>query len=373
LVGDPHVQRHAWRKRTEIVGDADFAMKAVAGLAEEHRPLWVIFLGDVFDSVSPTVEDVDAVFRAVDDVVALGCRVGYLRGQHDLSKWIGRETRPWLSLHPACLHLDGKLFRIGSANFYGLDFKPAAELQKILSSLPVDTDVLLAHQCWQEHMPKGSVCEGSFKDIPHASIVATGDMHGHRATTVVGASGQKLTALSPGTLFMQSTDEDGSKYVFLLHDDLTFESVELPARSVVRYTIRNEEELEAAVREVNALRPAGHPFPPALALPLLVVRCVPGLIEARRRLEAACSPADGSTRAHLFYQAMAAVTPDAPAGPDRVREPVVLREFAARRAPELADMAARLAAAADPVREVATLVEEMLKEFSEEQVSEGEE
>lgn len=372
LVGDPHIQRHAWRARPEIVGDADFALQGLVQLVKQYRPSWLILLGDVFDSYTPTPEDVAAVFAMARQVGYLGSRVGFLRGQHDLGRWSGRGNLPWLSLSHHCQHLHEVLIQVGPVRLYGLDFCREDALRQRLSTMKAHMDVLLAHQCWVEHMPPGSACEAALSSVPHVRLVATGDMHGHRATTLTGASGQTLTALSPGSLYMQSSDEDGSKYVFLLHEDLTFESLALPARTVLRATLRDEQELEQLLITLTQLQP-DEQLPESLRQPLVFVRCLPGLPGAKERLEKVAQ-----ARAHLFFKDL--LPRDSTATDERDETvlprcwngPVLpsLAELAQRRlrehrlSPELAPHVLRLASSLNPADEIGEVVEDLRRQLS---------
>jgi hypothetical protein len=357
LVGDPHVQRHAWAGRPEIQGDADFAIFELTRLAEEFRPQAVVLLGDVFDSYHPCPEDLHSLVYLSDQVTLdLNLDLWYLRGQHDLGKWSGKAGKPWMSLVPYCRHMHRASARLGPVRFYGLDFCHQQELQKELTEIPVDTDVLLAHQVWKEQMPAGATCEGSFTDVPHARIVATGDMHGHRSSSVVGASGQPLVALSPGTISMQAIDEDGDKFVYLLYEDLTFESVPLRSRSVLRYSCRTEEQLDQVVQQLTTLQPRAG-LPEKLATPIVEVSCLRSLKDARSRLEEAALG-----HGHFFYRVLPQEEEKQVQPVRDPRQSIPLADLAQQRAPDLAPQVLRLACTLNPVTEVQQLVEDLRKE-----------
>lgn len=367
LVGDPHISRHAWASRPEIRGDAEFAISELLRLTEHYQPQGLILLGDVFDSYQPCPEDLRCVLHLAEELARMQVALYFLRGQHDLGKWSGREGLPWVSLARSANHAHRLKFTLGGVRFFGLDFCHQKELRERLLEIPEHTDVLLAHQVWQEHMPPGAVCEAAFAEVPHVRIVATGDMHGHRCTMIKGASGQILTAMSPGTLTMQSIDEDGAKFVYLLYSDLTYESIPLDSRPLLRGRLQTELALERFLERITSYR-VNTSLPGDLQTPLIDAVCLPGLTDARARLEEAALG-----RGHLFYSEIKQETEEPRPISRHNYVGVAMATLVERRDPELAPEILRLAGALDPDDEVRCLLKELRQEQEKLSQEDGEE
>jgi hypothetical protein len=160
-------------------------------------------------------------------------------------------------------------------------------------------------------MPLGGRYEASFTQVPHARLLATGDLHAHRQTRATGSTGQALVALSPGNLYLQASDEDPDKFVYVLYADGTFESVgPLLGRPSFCINVVNRAQLEGLLRTAGPYAPDGR-LPPELRTPALFVRFARSLTDAPERLRKAFGE-----HAHLFVRAMPG---PAPADDDEAR------------------------------------------------------
>jgi hypothetical protein len=305
LTADWHVAKSAWA-RSGIDGDARAALADVVDYCTAQQ-LPLIAAGDLFDTPDPAPDDVAAVRAALDRLQAGGCGVYFVQGQHERVP----GGTPWLAaIHAWPRHLDGRTFRFARPDgrplsVHGLDWRPGPRLGAALAAIPAGVDLLVCHQVWRELMGGQAACEGRLADIPGVPWVVTGDLHKHLRRTLTRGDGSTLEVLSPGSLALQSIDEEPRKQFFVLGVDADgdYDVASVPLRSRYARTVdaTTPEQLEGLLgseleRAFEAAAARAAPLPPGLARPLLRVRYDPqSSPEAWRRIEAACAG-----RFHLF-------------------------------------------------------------------------
>ena len=283
---DNHNEPCAWTGRPELSGDSYFAFQQTIDYCVA-ADLPLILAGDVFDKPYP---DAYSTWFVVEQLDRVKRGVVFIQGQHELSR-----SKPWLSLSFATTHLHKGMFTLGGLNFYGLDFLPAAELKQELALIPAGTDVLVAHQVWLERMGALASPEAAFVDVPKVRCIITGDFHGHCQDNFAGKDGQNILVVSPGSQCVQSITEDPRKYFYVMHDDLTFESIPLKSREWLRFTLRNPQSFEHDLAGVVADIEYQKGVPDAIAKPAFIVEFNPDIPDARKRLRAALAD-----KVHLF-------------------------------------------------------------------------
>lgn len=247
---DLHLERHAWVKKPLMRGDAYLAWRQVVELANEHS-VPVVLGGDIFESNRPDVISLQQLFHGLRDCVA--GRSYYIRGNHDATR---DDAGGWAGLHPNASHLHKRLTLLPAEpesadpdnTVYGLDYTAPSLLPAELAAVPAAARILVCHQSWSEFVPRA---DAALKDIPDSiCLVLTGDLHLHKHLVIERPCGP-LVVLSPGSTSVQSTVEDQQKYVWLVHDDLSFRSLPLRGRKFVYATIRTPTQLEAALQEIE--------------------------------------------------------------------------------------------------------------------------
>jgi hypothetical protein len=119
---------------------------------------------------------------------------------------------------------------VGNKTVYGIDWNSADKVQDALNSIPEGTDILVAHQVWEELMGDVRGCEASFANVPTVNTVFTGDFHQNKVFTIVGRDGQTLQAISPGSTNFRKINEPVDKFFYVLKSDYTWAKVRIPTR-----------------------------------------------------------------------------------------------------------------------------------------------
>lgn len=293
FTSDWHLKPYTWGARPEIKGDSyRSAMFIKNWCIENHLPLHV--LGDITDVRNPDPGTVGWLMDIINDCEKAGVPFRFLQGQHELHR-----KRPWASLHKWSTWLHRTTYALGnSVLLYGLDFQPMGELQDDLTKIPSDIDVLLAHQVWKERMgnlrnDESRPAEGAFADIPTVKMVISGDFHAHKVTKYKGKDGQDLVAVSPGSTYLKTLDEDPDKYFYVLHEDLLLKSIKIPTRPMWRNRVGTTEALDKYIESFVSTNPEINENDPNK--PLWYVEFRPSVNDAVGRLERAAK-----NRAHLF-------------------------------------------------------------------------
>jgi DNA repair exonuclease SbcCD nuclease subunit len=271
---DNHVEYSVYVNRPDMWGDSYYAFEQEVDAAVS-RKIPLVLAGDVFDKTHPDSLSIKKAMVQLDRLAAVGQTVYFIQGQHEMSR-----RQPWLGLHEAAVHVDGKAFRIGGVLCYGIDYQPASHLADAMASIPPFARVLVCHQVWEEFM--GDVCapEGSLtKLVPdHIDLVITGDLHSHRTELVVNKNGHPFRVLSPGSAVPQNIGEYADKYFFVVDRDgdiLESTSVKLKGRKVVHSSLQGtsltEFQMNKVNSEVNLAVEFSKDLPAHLAKPMVVL------------------------------------------------------------------------------------------------------
>jgi hypothetical protein len=346
---DNHLELHTWAGRPELSGDAFQSFQQLTDFAAE-RDLPLVLAGDVFNHAFP---DAYTVWFALDRLSRIST-VYTVQGQHEKQNKLA-----WLSLAGFRVqHVHKMSFKLGGICCYGLDFLPAADIQRELKLIPKGTDVLVAHQVWQEVMGKKAAPEAAFADVPGVRCLITGDFHGHYARNYTGADGQNLFVVSCGSQNQQTLDEPGEKFFYVLYDDLKVESIPLVTRRVVRARLQNPNTFDAELTGLMASAHDDEGLPKAIAKPIFDVKYHEGIPDARKRIDALLKD-----KVHLFAAPIEFRTED------NVEEIRALDNLALglegaledyRNEPERYSTALRLLRADDPKTEIVQVVKEIM-------------
>lgn len=369
-VADLHLQERAWHGRPSVRGDAIFAFRYIVSYALRHR-LPILAAGDLIDKKKNEAALVSCVRRELSRLSTVAsCEFYFVQGQHD---W---QNPPWFSaISPWPTHLaaslghvfeipgkESRVIRVG-----GLDWTPKEDLPGRLAAFENSrVDVLVMHQTCREFM--GGRAELDWGDIPEARLLIVGDFHKqHTALDRFNRAGLPMLVLSPGSTAMQSIDEPERKSFFVVHDDFSVRSVEIPTRPVIRWPcLETEEELEQFCREfpqrdqeISAAwlgqgyeRAGGFTLlPPLLDIPYR--SALPG---AYARILAAASPMDRVFPVEVVEPAPA-VAEESTA--ETLDPSVALTEFVEAGSPE-EQLAAQLIHSRDPVRLLRAVREKFL-------------
>lgn len=238
MTSDWHLSEGAWSGPNTPKGDAFTALEYVAGLAKQWQ-IPILAAGDLFDELKPSSAVLSRTFDILRD-----CEVLYIQGQHE------KAYPPWLSLsgNRQIKHMHQQVARVGPFTVAGMDHVPVTHLEQAIGLVP-QADIIMCHQVWSEFM--GTRGEGNLEEIidRHCPrMVLTGDFHSHLHRIV-----RDTMVYSPGSFCLQEISEERDKRVFFLNDDRTVQSVRLPTRKVYDLVINTENELNAALCEVDRL------------------------------------------------------------------------------------------------------------------------
>lgn len=261
MTSDWHLQRGAWKRANTPQGDAVQALRFICKFCAD-RELDLLGAGDLFDDLQPDTVTLAEAFAAASEMRRAGRRVLFTQGQHE------RAYPPYLSLHPVPEHAHRRTVTVRGVAVYGMDWVPADRLEEEAGRVPAGADVLMCHQVWAEFMGVGA--EGSLALLNRPGgpgVVLTGDFHEHRA---LDSGGTRV--YSPGSTCLQSADEVREKAFFVLHDDLSVESVPIPSRPVRDAAVRTPEDLEYLLTEIDGLVEPDDALPPDIRKPVLCVR-----------------------------------------------------------------------------------------------------
>lgn len=276
---DTHLTPYTWAKHPTLRTDAFVSFAQIIQFCNaEGLPLFLA--GDVFNERRPDSLTVEFARRQMVGMIQYGYEVFFVEGQHDMA------APPWLEVCGA-KHLDKKSVRVGQLDIYGLNFTNRTDLAEELKKIPRNTDVLMAHQVWEEFMGRIRVVEGSLKDVPTVGAIVTGDYHRHDQFDVVSnVDGRKVNIVSPGSTHMRTIDEDPRKFFYVMYDDLSFESKPLVTRRCLVSRVANDEQFEASVAAIQIELSRNPDLPESIRKPIWAVYFRDDIPDVHRRLEA---------------------------------------------------------------------------------------
>lgn len=269
--------RLAWAS-LGIEGDAYVAAESLAEAAEHHRCDAIVGAGDLIDKRRNCTEP---IHRAASFVDRATMPFAFVQGQHEF------DDPPWFSLlAPAApfgaVHLHERLWKIGCATLYGLDYRSRDELELALAAIPETAHTLVCHQVWDEFMGSIAAPQGSLASIPHhVRLVVTGDYHQHLSVEVERPGGPSLRVLSPGACSSQKIDEPHEHAVFVVeyhpNGDFDVVSQQLPSRPIYDFGVcRTDADRKRLLDCGYALLRAAKDLPTAIAKPLVRIDLPPG-------------------------------------------------------------------------------------------------
>lgn len=241
ISADWHLKPCTWSKYPTLCGDSYRSAKFIVEYCcNQSLPLFL--LGDILDRRDPDPVSVGVLSDLMNQMRFKNERMTYfIEGQHER-----HPIRPWMTVVGGWVaHLHEQSVLVDGINFYGLDYTSPDVLPEKLKNIPNYADIFLAHQVWKERMVRtgDSPADAAFADIPTVPVVISGDFHAHKTTTHTCKDGHEILAVSPGSIYMKSLDEDPNKFFYVLMSDLTFQSVKIPTRPVWRTRINTSEAL----------------------------------------------------------------------------------------------------------------------------------
>jgi predicted phosphodiesterase len=302
VTADWHVRKfdRVWYRRDTLRGDTSWGIKQVCKIAQEYSVPCVLLLGDLFDQKLQQSDALQAMREALDEFQRADRAVYYVQGQHE------RSSPPILSaMHQWPAWIDGQIVTLpGGMTMTGLDYQSPKDVEAAMKSC-ARTDILATHQVWRDFM--GEDRGDAWLHWSQSQCVLTGDYH----KSFYRQEGRPHV-LSPGSLCMQSIQEDPKKYVYILYDDMSAKQVQFPTRGYFEARIHDEAELEKFLDTWHQ-HPARMPkqgVPPELMTNIIRVYYRENISGAFTRLTARIAG-----DAHLFVKQLPVEAPE-PVGVD---------------------------------------------------------
>lgn len=294
LTSDWHLAKHAWAKYSTLAGDSYYGLEQIVNYACDKK-LPILAAGDLFDKQHPDSHSVFVAASHLDKLIDHELVSFFTQGQHEYVK-----DDPWMLLSVGTVHIHKRAVELKSGiRVYGLDYTRPDTLQNELDDVPVNTDVLVMHQVWQNFMGECRKTDGHFDMIKtKIKVLLTGDFHQSIVIPHTTPELHKFTVVSPGSTCMQSIDEQDDKYFFVLHDDMSIKRHKLKARKLFRFVVETSADLERLLD--HDIKPAFEKqtgVPDYIAKNIIDVKFHTSIPDAYNRIEAAVS-----TRAHLFLR-----------------------------------------------------------------------
>lgn len=300
VTADAHLQDRAWQSRPTLEGDAYYAFEWLVDYVCDHaRRLPLIGAGDLIDKQKNEARVVRFIREQCAKLDRAVARFLFIEGDHDAQ----RGTRWMTAAHhwPTSLHRE--IWPLDEYRCYGIDWTAPDMLQQELDQVPTNIDILVMHQKAHEFLGGVTQAELRWDMIPgHVKMLIVGDYHVHTRLLRANRDGHDLIVLSPGSTCLQAIDEPYPKHFFVLYDDLSTESVEIPGRPFLRPPVlHTAEDLDSFVTQAKArCEEAGgtaEGLPDALRKPILYVRYAWDLPNAHKRMAQAVGES-----AHLFLK-----------------------------------------------------------------------
>lgn len=274
IASDLHLSDRVWKYKP-IEGDSYYSWRQIVEIARSQGVDAVILAGDLLDRQVNNSRPVSEFLKGLSDLSAADIDVYYIQGQHEY------QDVPWGSLAGVAIHVHKKSLQLGGLHFFGLDFLPREEFQKAVLEIPPATDVLIAHQVWEDFMGENIVSQGKFSDLPpHISLLITGDYHDSRVVCQGG-----LTVVSPGSTAVRQINERADKYCYLLNTEEIGEGRWADALTAIPLATRRVISIDCREMPVEELEPVllravsfgeeyarEHSLPEQLAIPLVALR-----------------------------------------------------------------------------------------------------
>lgn len=285
MFADSHLQESAW-SNMRVPGDAKYALEQIVDYAVKNAVPAVFGAGDLIDKQKNRAGPINFFHSKLDALEGAGSAFYFIEGQHDM------DDPPWLAGHRWAQNLDGVTVDIGGRKFSGLSYTPAGLLQERLEEVEADTDVLVAHQVWDDWMGDIANPEGSFADVHRCDAVFTGDLHKFVLEDALGAGDRPMKVCSPGSTCMQDISEPPNKYFVRYTDAGKFVRVPLLSRPVIEFpVIARRDDLDRFADELKSYLDASTSEsasvgrPDYIRKPLLRVSYSASLTDAAARIE----------------------------------------------------------------------------------------
>lgn len=297
---DTHLADGSWASRPAIAGDAYYSFEQIVAYCLQYN-LPLVIGGDVLDVKRNLAAPVRTLCEQMTKMQAANLPVYYTQGQHELDR-----NTTWMSVHPWPQHVNEKVFTIGNARLWGIDWLPRGDIQEAFKRVPSDTDLLVCHQVWKNLMKNIGRPECELSDVHHVRHVLTGDFHVTTIERAVNAQNAPVSLYSPGSTCMQDISEAQDKYFYVVsayNGDFAVQPAQLRTRRFKAYTLSDQQSLDSFCAGGFAADVAqlvlSPPLPAGLDKPLVRVKFDKRLPDAHLRITTAVDKA-----AHLFCEAL---------------------------------------------------------------------
>jgi predicted phosphodiesterase len=255
-IADSHLGKQQYGRASRRK-DMAYALSSVVDICIAQGVDEILHCGDIINSTRPSPEDIAELSELNEKLIRSKMTMYVISGNHDMSTphWIEvvvGHTLPgpaWPGLK--LIDKQEVTLRCGLTVF-GMPFVSVDEFRKFIFP---SADILMMHQAVKEFINfEGNVLE--IKDLPLAKYLAIlmGDIHIDKQENIPCNAGVTFVGY-PGSTEMTESSEDARKHVHFLTIEnkclKTHERIQIPTRGVVRMKIREEKDVEEAMKSVR--------------------------------------------------------------------------------------------------------------------------
>lgn len=267
---------------------------------QTHRDIPIFAAGDLIDRKSNEAMVTCYLREAMNFCEELASQFVFIQGQHELQTYPKPTWIKAVSDWPT--HLHDEEYRFEAGEMGGYDWMGGAHVEEQLECVAEETNILMMHQVVEEFLGGVTKTELSWEMIPpQVEMLIVGDFHQiHGRLDRQNSGGKPLVVLSPGSTAMQSISEPEHKKFFVLCDDRSTISIDIPSRGVLRPPVLHTEEdvdgfVEAVAVQVEKAMELSisQGIPNQLRNPLIHVKFDHDLKDVKERIARAISPIKG--------------------------------------------------------------------------------
>jgi DNA repair exonuclease SbcCD nuclease subunit len=280
VASDTHLKAHIWANRPEIANDSYWAFKSVIDYCVNNMcPL--ILAGDILDNNRPTSETMMFLQGELRRLIELKLPVYWISGNHDNADpaW-GLMVEGVQSLDHRCAYL------LSDTCFYGLNYRPAKELQEALAEVSPESKILVCHQLLDASFPQDGIHNMKMEWVPgHIKLVVLGDNH----ACVEYKDPRGIRFMYNGSTCMQSLAEHPAKKftVVSLNEagNPVFDRQPCVVRNFFDFDVRSEQDLVSALQTLmtNQNRLINTDLPEDIQVPLMRIKYSPSVAGVANR------------------------------------------------------------------------------------------
>jgi DNA repair exonuclease SbcCD nuclease subunit len=258
FTADNHLRDSQWSRRDRAT-DFQNALTDIIDTAIRDRVAAICVSGDLLDQIRPSPQVFRYLKRQNRRLERAAIPLYVTAGDHDKTDphWTTQLKEEGDPRRCGIILLDNELVTVPGTDLtiYGLTFitKTKEGHDAVWATLP-DATILLMHSTVQEFCKFPTANALRLDDLPRVkfNVISIGDIHVHESAYL----DDETLVLSPGSTELCKTNEPLEKFCYLVDfsnptKPLEAQSVPIKTRKALRYTINTEEQMQAAVADLQ--------------------------------------------------------------------------------------------------------------------------